>query len=99
LDRSFLPDADAAVSADRSFLSAVVALAHTAGLKVVVEGTETQAQLDAAVLAGADAIQGYYLARPMPTEEAVALACQSKGERGWTAKLEAARRFAVGLGK
>jgi EAL domain-containing protein (putative c-di-GMP-specific phosphodiesterase class I) len=81
---------------DLSFLTAVVTLAHTAGLAVVIEGVETQAQLDAVVHAGVDAIQGYYLARPMSGEAAVATACQVPGERSWIAKLDAARRFAAG---
>jgi diguanylate cyclase (GGDEF)-like protein len=97
LDRSFVPAPEATMTpGDLSFLSAVVTLAHTAGLAVVIEGVETQAQLDAVVLAGVDAIQGYYLARPMPGEAAVATACQAPGERGWDAKLDAARRFASG---
>jgi EAL domain-containing protein (putative c-di-GMP-specific phosphodiesterase class I) len=97
LDRSFLPESDAVVTNSRSFLNAVVALAHTANLKVVIEGVENQAQLNAVVLAGADAIQGYYLARPMSTEAAMALACQNNEERTWKHKLEAAGDFAAGV--
>jgi EAL domain-containing protein (putative c-di-GMP-specific phosphodiesterase class I) len=94
LDRSFVPPPETTItSGDLSFLSAVVTLAHTAGLAVVIEGVETQAQLDAVVLAGVDAIQGYYLARPMSGEAAVATACQGPGERNWRPKLGAARRF------
>ena len=66
LDRSFLPEQDGGRSPDWSFLTAVVALAHTVGLKVVIEGVETQAQLDAVVSARVDSIQGYFLGRPMP---------------------------------
>jgi EAL domain-containing protein (putative c-di-GMP-specific phosphodiesterase class I) len=61
LDRSFLPEQESAITGGRSFLTAIVALAHSAGLRVVVEGVENQVQLDAVVLAGADAIQGYLL--------------------------------------
>jgi diguanylate cyclase (GGDEF)-like protein len=95
LDRSFLPKQEVIGPADHAFLSAVVALAHTTGLKVVVEGVETQAQLNATVLAGADAIQGYYLARPMPNEAAMALACQSQQERSWHDKFESAAHCAA----
>jgi cyclic di-GMP phosphodiesterase Gmr len=97
LDRSFVSAVDATMPpGDLSFLTAVVTLAHTAGLAVVIEGVETQAQLDAVVLAGVDAIQGYYLARPMSGDAAVATACQAPSERSWHAKLDAARRFAAG---
>jgi diguanylate cyclase (GGDEF)-like protein len=97
LDRSFVPEPDATMPpADLSFLTAVVTLAHTAGLSVVIEGVETQAQLDAVVLAGVDAIQGYLLARPMSGEAAVASGCQRPGERIWFSRLDAARRFTEG---
>ena len=84
LDRSFLSEQDMISSEDRAFLSAVVALAHTTGLTIVMEGVETRTQLDAVVEAGVDAIQGYFFARPMRSEAAVALMCQSPQERGWT---------------
>lgn len=95
LDRSFLPELPAAQPSDWSFLTAVVALAHTVGLEVVIEGVETQAQLDAVVCAGVDSIQGYYLARPMASEVAMALSCQRNDERSWKAKMDAARELAV----
>lgn len=97
LDRSFVPAPDATMTPDGlSFLAAIVTLAHTAGLTVVIEGVETQAQLDAVVLAGVDAIQGFFLARPMSGEAAVAAACQLPGERGRQSQLDTARRFAAG---
>jgi EAL domain-containing protein (putative c-di-GMP-specific phosphodiesterase class I) len=70
-----------------------VALAHTVGLKVVIEGVETQAQLNAVVSAGVDSIQGYYLARPMASEVAMALSCQRNDERSWKPKLDAAHEL------
>jgi EAL domain-containing protein (putative c-di-GMP-specific phosphodiesterase class I) len=91
LDRSFLPDPGAVLASEGSFLKAVVALAHTAGLKVVIEGVENQLQLNAAVRAGAEAIQGFHLARPMPNEAAMALVCQRNQERSWLPKLSAAQ--------
>jgi diguanylate cyclase (GGDEF)-like protein len=95
LDRSFLPEPHADQPSDWSFLTAVVALAHTVGLKVVIEGVETQAQLNAVVSASVDSIQGYYLARPMTSEVAMALSCQRNDERSWKPKLDAARERAV----
>jgi EAL domain-containing protein (putative c-di-GMP-specific phosphodiesterase class I)/heme oxygenase len=95
LDRSFLPEQESATTGGRSFLTAVVALAHSAGLRVVVEGVENQVQLNAVVIAGADAIQGYLLGEPMPTEAAVAVACKSTEERSWQPKFAEAAVFAA----
>jgi diguanylate cyclase (GGDEF)-like protein len=98
LDRSFLPEPHADQPSDCSFLTAVVALAHTVGLKVVIEGVETQTQLNAVVSARVDSIQGYYLARPMAGEVAMALSCQQNDERSWKPKLDAARELAFDAG-
>lgn len=53
---------------DRSaaaILIAVTRLAHDLGMEVVAEGVETKEQLQFVKEAGCDAVQGYYLARPM----------------------------------
>jgi EAL domain-containing protein (putative c-di-GMP-specific phosphodiesterase class I) len=91
LDRSFLPGAkrladladDAA--ADEAFMEAVVGVAHRAGLSVVAEGVETAAQLGAAARVGADSIQGYFLAAPMPASAVHALLASPRGtaRTGW----------------
>ena len=95
LDRSFLPEQGSAATGARSFLTAIVALAHAAGLRVVVEGVESQAQLNAVVLAGADAIQGFLLGEPMSTEAAVALGSKSTEERTWQPQFAQAARLAA----
>ncbi len=51
------------------FIGALVQLAQSLGLWVVVEGLETPELVEAATLLGADAGQGYALARPMPAAE------------------------------
>lgn len=43
-------------------------LARSLGLSVVVEGLETPGLIEAAALLGADAGQGYAIARPMPPD-------------------------------
>jgi len=95
IDRSFLPEQESTISGGRSFLTAVVALAHSAGLRVGVEGVESQVQLNAVVLAGADTIQGYLLGEPMSTEAAVALASKSTEERSWQPNFVEAVLFAA----
>jgi diguanylate cyclase (GGDEF)-like protein len=72
LDRSFLEDVESDVRAV-SFISAVIMLAHSAGMSVVMEGIETQAQLEIALEAGADVVQGFLLATPLSVEAAVEL--------------------------
>lgn len=53
----------------RAILHATINLARSLGLRTVVEGVETRAQLDLVRRLRADAVQGYYLARPMPVEQ------------------------------
>jgi diguanylate cyclase (GGDEF)-like protein len=75
LDRGFLLDnGDVRRPA---FVSAVVALAHAAGMSVVAEGIETQDHLDAAIAAGADAVQGFFFSVPLQIKEAAALAAMA----------------------
>jgi diguanylate cyclase (GGDEF)-like protein len=81
LDRSFLENIEGDVRAV-SFISAVIMLAHSAGMSVVMEGIETQAQLETALAAGADVVQGFLLATPLSAEAAVELitATRARGE-------------------
>ena len=68
IDRSFvdgLPeDPD-----DLAITQAVIAMAHSLGMKVVAEGVETEAQRSALAAMGCDQMQGYLLGRPMPVED------------------------------
>jgi diguanylate cyclase (GGDEF)-like protein len=50
------------------FLRHAVALVHSLGLYVVVEGVEDRTTLDALQLLGADSAQGYFICRPLPAE-------------------------------
>ena len=49
-------------------VDAMLELFHTMGCQVVAEGVETERQAQAVTAKGADWIQGYYCARPMPKE-------------------------------
>jgi diguanylate cyclase (GGDEF)-like protein/PAS domain S-box-containing protein len=70
LDRSFVRRLGTAASAaDEGIVAAVVSLGRSLGASVVAEGVETPAQLLALRRVGCDAVQGYYLARPMPAED------------------------------
>jgi diguanylate cyclase (GGDEF)-like protein len=67
IDRAFVigldrPDDD---GHDHSLPEAIVALAHSLGLKAVAEGVEGTEQLERLAAMGCDAAQGYHLARPL----------------------------------
>jgi len=54
----------------------IVGLAHTLGLDVVAEGTETAAQVDYLAALGCGNAQGYYFAKPM-APEVIALSAEA----------------------
>jgi diguanylate cyclase len=68
IDRSFVHCLESAPKA-RSVLKGMVALAHSIGLNVVVEGVETAEQLEALFESQADDVQGFLLGRPAPVEK------------------------------
>ena len=65
IDRTFVTGA-ATESNDGRLLSAITALGASLGLATVVEGIETEGELEAARTAGATHVQGYLLGRPQP---------------------------------
>ncbi len=73
IDRSFvqgLPDD----KADLAIVHAITVLGHSLGMRVVAEGIETTAQLEAVKALGIDQFQGYLLGKPLPPEQFEALA-------------------------
>lgn len=68
IDRSFM----SGVPSDRdnaAIASAIIALAHNLGLKVVAEGIESRGQLEFLKVKLCDEFQGYLFSRPLPKEE------------------------------
>jgi EAL domain-containing protein (putative c-di-GMP-specific phosphodiesterase class I) len=47
----------------------VISLAHSLGLRVTGEGVETAQQLEYLREMECDLVQGYYLAKPLPSEQ------------------------------
>lgn len=68
-------------SKSRVVLSSLQALARGLGVEAVVEGVETREQFDTLKTMGFDALQGFYLARPMPANEIPALFARVPGAR------------------
>ncbi|WP_079416634.1 EAL domain-containing protein [Thiomonas intermedia] len=69
IDQSLVREAGRDPEQAIGFIGALVQLAQSLGLWVVVEGLETPDLVEAATLLGADAGQGYALARPMPAAD------------------------------
>jgi EAL domain-containing protein (putative c-di-GMP-specific phosphodiesterase class I) len=66
IDRSFVMELE---STERPIVGTAIELAHTLELRVVAEGVETAAALNALRGLGCDVAQGYFVARPMPASE------------------------------
>ncbi len=72
IDRSFVREI-ATSPDDAAITTAIIAMAHALGLKVVGEGIETAAQREVLREQGCDAMQGYLFSRPVPADDLVAL--------------------------
>ncbi len=87
IDRSFMSD----VPSDRdnaAIASAIIALAHNLGLKVVAEGIESRDQLEFLKAKLCDEFQGYLFSRPLPKEEFKhLLQCSTIPERSMSDRL------------
>lgn len=72
IDRSFLADT-VPDKQDETIITAIIAMAHSMGLRIVAEGVETKPQR--AFLHGLDCdeIQGYLISKPVAGEEALKL--------------------------
>jgi EAL domain-containing protein (putative c-di-GMP-specific phosphodiesterase class I) len=67
IDRTFVRDLPHD-RGDAAIVSAVVALGHAMGLRVVAEGVETAEQAAMVRRLGCDELQGFYFSKPMTIE-------------------------------
>jgi diguanylate cyclase (GGDEF)-like protein len=68
IDRSFIMEIDQNEE-DAEIVAAIVAMAHTLGLRVIVEGVESEAQLEVIVAKHCDVVQGFVFSRALPAAE------------------------------
>ncbi|KNC18851.1 hypothetical protein AC792_09645 [Arthrobacter sp. RIT-PI-e] len=66
IDRSFVKDIDE--NSPLTLITGIIGLARGLGLRIVAEGIETPAQLQALTHIGCDRLQGYHLGRPVDEE-------------------------------
>ncbi|MBI4756160.1 MAG: EAL domain-containing protein [Betaproteobacteria bacterium] len=79
IDRSFI--ADLGADQDHSaIVVAIIAMAHSLGLKVVAEGVETRGQLAFLRNHRCDQCQGFLFSKPLPAEAFAQLLSRVKGE-------------------
>ena len=80
IDRSFVQGASKGVKEAIAIIRAVVALAQSLGMGTTAEGVETEAEHQMVQALGCTKVQGYYFGRPLPVEEARALANRRRDE-------------------
>ncbi len=68
IDRSFIMDIDTKPEAYR-FLESMIVMASDSRMSILAEGVETSPQMAEAKRAGCELMQGFFLAKPMPTED------------------------------
>ncbi|MES2755262.1 MAG: EAL domain-containing protein [Pseudomonadota bacterium] len=78
IDRSFVTQAAQGVREATAIIRAVVALAQSLDMATTAEGVETEEEHAMVQRLGCTKVQGYYFGRPLPVEEARAIA-----NRGW----------------
>jgi EAL domain-containing protein (putative c-di-GMP-specific phosphodiesterase class I) len=74
IDGSFIAGLEPAQGINRLVVETVIHMAHSLGMSAIVESVETAAQVDIVRSFNADAAQGFFFARPMSSDDAVAFA-------------------------
>jgi EAL domain-containing protein (putative c-di-GMP-specific phosphodiesterase class I) len=70
IDRGFISNLEQ-LAEDQEIVSAIIALGHILGLKIVAEGVETIGQRNFLAERGCDSLQGYLFSKPMPPDQLI----------------------------
>ena len=68
IDKSFVRDLETDEN-DRAIIEAIVVMAKRLDISIVAEGVESASQREILTQMGCDWLQGYYFARPLPSED------------------------------
>lgn len=77
IDRTFVARIEHS-AADRAIISTITHLAHALEMRVVAEGVETEQQFSLIQASGCDEVQGFYLGRPLTSEQLEDIFLQSE---------------------
>ncbi|WP_203300900.1 EAL domain-containing protein [Marinobacter sediminum] len=80
IDRTFITDF-LKNSSDASIVSAIIAMSHSLGIRVVAEGVETEEQLRFLQDLHCDEVQGYLMSKPLPKEQITELLAHASNIR------------------
>ena len=72
IDRSFIRDITSKQE-DEAIVNAIIVLGHSLNLKVIAEGVESKEQLVLLDQLGCDEIQGYFIAKPLSSNDMTAM--------------------------
>ena len=81
IDQSFVHDIGSDPD-DAAIVQAIIAMAHSLGIKVIAEGVETAEQLAFLRRHRCDGMQGYYFSRPLPPEQFIKLLRHKQSANG-----------------
>ncbi|HEY5939479.1 MAG TPA: EAL domain-containing protein [Gemmatimonadales bacterium] len=81
IDRSFIREI-AIHPDDAAITTAIIAMGHALGLRVIAEGVETEAHLSLLQKQGCDEIQGYLVGRPVPADRFEEHLARKRGTTG-----------------
>ncbi len=81
IDRSFIREI-AIHPDDAAITTAIIAMGHALGLRVIAEGVETEAHLSLLQKQGCDEIQGYLVGRPVPADRFEEHLVRKRGANG-----------------
>jgi PAS domain S-box-containing protein len=87
IDRAFIFNMDCDRE-NREIVRAIIVLAHTLGLKVVAEGTETEEHVNLLKQFNCEMAQGYFFSRPADDRAMWKLLASNRGIRGAAASAE-----------